>query len=240
MTETARRIRRLEAALDFAAHRPDVPHGEIDTQRVVARALSLLHQCWQEGHSTDVDRWIYDEICTGVWGCGSAWKWMPWDDWTDDDGNRRRGWNAGWCGATVAYILGWSERLRYDIRRHLLPSPARLLDKARCAKIGFPLADRKVDPAYMIGGDVACIDTVGGDSADHIALVWAGPGQVDPCHSVDAVPHVEVLGPGEYRTIEGNARGYHLTGEKVVGIVTNLRKIKQVRGVVRFRAEDCE
>lgn len=240
-----RRLRRQIAAIDFSMYAPleadfrPIARAAFDQQRILDEAVSLWRAELVEGMD---DEWIYEEICTGDFGCGKPWKWLPWEDYTDDHGNRRSGWNRGYCGATCAYILGKAVGLRYDIRRSLLPSPSRLMDRDRCAKVGFSLSKRVVDPLRDLKPcDVVCVDTYGDQRADHLAMVWAGPGQADPLAGDTSVRHREDrLSVHEYRTIEGNAKGYLPDGRHVVGVVTNIRSVYEVRGAVRFVADDCE
>ena len=242
-----RRLSRAAAAHDLARptglhelrNIPFVPRVDPQEQ-LAAQVVAYLMDLWRRPVIEGVDdEWIYNEICTGELGCGKVWTWLPWDDFTDDEGQKRSGWNRGWCGATGARAWG-GVGLRYEIRRHLLPSPSRLLNERKCDEHGFPLKDRLVDPSDMRPGDIVCVDTYGSTRPDHITVCVAGPGEPDPLAGCDAIPHRDVLGENEYRCIGGNEGGYLFDGRKVVGVTTNIRTLDKVRGVVRFTAEDCE
>ena len=197
-------------------------------------AVDVAVQEWLKYVGEERDHeYIYDTYCVGNLGCTDAWRWLPWD-------GPGKEWAEGWCGAFVAYCHG-VVGLSAGIRRHLMPSPTRLLDRPRAVRAGldFNFRDRLVDVEAVRADDVLCVDTHGGRRPDHVALCVAGRGQGVPedlrgVLGIDSVPD----DADWCATVEGNAHGAFPDGSDGVGVITRLRPHGKIRAAIRFTKED--
>lgn len=136
---------------------------------------------------------------------------------------RDKGWHTeqpDWCGEFAGYCAGRAG-LASRIRKYVTPSTYRLfspdLRDNKWQKAGYP-RPAAPPPGDVRRGDLICVVT-GANKAygDHIAIVY------------------DVLGDSLY-TYEGNARGLLPDGRQGRGVVRQVRKLEDVRQVIRFTA----